>query len=337
MSSNKKNCFVIAPIGEPQSDTRRRSDQVLNHIIDPAVSECGYKPIRADDIDKPGIITSQVIQHIVEDPLVIADLTERNPNVFYELAIRHAIAKPFVQITAKGEQIPFDVASTRIIFVDHHDLDSVAEAKQKIIQQIQELENDSSVIETPISTSLDLQILRESEKPEDRSLADLVAEVANIRGDIGKIGTKVDSLENEDRFDAIQHGIRRLSHQVLEDIHQSGIPSLRRKRRLHPMLLDELLESLSHAGPGIELLVVGGVCRDIFPWVHELAIESYRSLRESKNADAQEKLRELQRVLESSVRTEWGREYVAGNNKDIYMLLDYLAHRIQQIVSRYGV
>ena len=91
-----KICFVIAPIDAEGSETRRRSDQVLNHIISPAAEECGYETIRADNISEPGIITSQIIQHLLEDSLVIADLTGRNPNVFYELAIRHAIKKSVV-------------------------------------------------------------------------------------------------------------------------------------------------------------------------------------------------------------------------------------------------
>ena len=148
--SEEKTCFVISPIGETESDVRKRSDQVLKHVIRPAVSECGYEAIRADEIDKPGIITSQVIQHVVNDALVVADLTERNPNVFYELAIRHAIAKPLVQLMESGEQIPFDVAATRTIFVDHRDLDSVADAKIKIVEQIAELEADPTATETPI-------------------------------------------------------------------------------------------------------------------------------------------------------------------------------------------
>ena len=121
----KKACFVIAPIGEAESDTRKRSDQILKHVISPAVESCGYNATRADQISEPGMITSQVIQKIVDDPLVVADLTERNPNVFYELAISHVIRKPLVQIIKKGEQIPFDVAGARTIHVDHHDLDSV--------------------------------------------------------------------------------------------------------------------------------------------------------------------------------------------------------------------
>ena len=68
-----KDCFVIAPIGEPESDIRKRSDQILKHVISPALKECGYKATRADQISEPGMITSQVIQHIVDDPLVVAD------------------------------------------------------------------------------------------------------------------------------------------------------------------------------------------------------------------------------------------------------------------------
>jgi len=180
MATNK-TCFVIAPIGEPESETRKRSDQILKHIISPAAEECGYEAMRADHISEPGIITSQVIQHIVDDPLVIADLTDRNPNVFYELAIRHAIKKPLVQIIKKGEAIPFDVAGTRTVHVDHHDLDSVEEAKTEIIKQIKSVEKDATEVDTPISVALDLQLLRHSDNPEQRSLADIVQAISELR------------------------------------------------------------------------------------------------------------------------------------------------------------
>lgn len=185
-------CFVIAPIGEADTDVRRRSDQILKHIISPAAGECGYKTLRADQISEPGIITSQVIQHIVEDPLVIADLTGRNPNVFYELAVRHAIQKPLVQIIKKGESIPFDVAGTRTIHVDHQDLDSVEEAKQEIIKQIKSVEKDSKLVDTPISVAIDLQVLRQSDNPEERSLADLVSAISELRASIVGIEKRLD-------------------------------------------------------------------------------------------------------------------------------------------------
>ena len=174
-------CFVIAPIGDPESETRKRSDQVLKHIIRPAVAERGYRAIRADEISEPGIITSQVIQHIVDDPLVVADLTERNPNVFYELAVRHALRKPLVQIIRRGEPLPFDVAGMRTIPVDHRDLDSVEEAKKEIVRQIDATTASPGKLETPISVAVELQSLRQSDDPSQRSLADLLSGIADLR------------------------------------------------------------------------------------------------------------------------------------------------------------
>jgi len=122
-----------------------------------------------------------VIQRIVDDPLVIADLTDRNPNVFYELAVRHALRKPLVQIIRKGDPIPFDVAGMRTISVDHHDLDSVEEAKQELGRQIETVTKASARMETPISVAVELQSLRQSDDPEQRSLGELIGAVSELR------------------------------------------------------------------------------------------------------------------------------------------------------------
>ncbi len=222
----EKHCFVIAPIGETDSETRKRSDQILKHVIAPAATKCGYTSTRADQISEPGMITSQVIQRIVDDALVIADLTERNPNVFYELAIRHAIRKPLVQLIKKGEQLPFDVAGTRTIYVDHHDLDSVEEAKNEIVAQIKALEADSTTMETPISVSLDLQLLKQSDNPEQRSLADVLSVMSELRSVVGGVEKR---LENPELllppqylrvlFDELRSRPRRSSREAIEMRH----------------------------------------------------------------------------------------------------------------------
>jgi hypothetical protein len=191
--SATKDCFVIAPIGEVDSETRKRSDQVLRHVIRPAVEPLGFIAMRADEIAEPGLITSQVIQRILDDPLVIADLTERNPNVFYELALRHAIRKPLVQLIAKGERIPFDVAGMRTIPVDHRDLDSVEQAKLEITKQVQALERDGAMVESPISVAIELQSLRQSDKPEQRTLADVLATIADLRTTVASIESRLSS------------------------------------------------------------------------------------------------------------------------------------------------
>jgi hypothetical protein len=57
--------------------------------------------------------------------LVIADLSFHNPNVFYELAIRHAARLPIVQLIRVGDRLPFDVHQMRTIVVDNRDIYSL--------------------------------------------------------------------------------------------------------------------------------------------------------------------------------------------------------------------
>ena len=178
----KKNCFVVSPIGDGGSDTRRRSDQILRHVITPVVIECGYNhPERADQISEPGLITSQVIQKLLNDDLVIADLSGHNPNVFYELAIRHAVRKPCVQIIAKGEKIPFDVSTSRTIPFDYKDLDSVAECKDELRKQIVSVEVDSTLVDSPVSVAVDVQSLRASDNPIEKSNAQIISMLNDLR------------------------------------------------------------------------------------------------------------------------------------------------------------
>ncbi len=172
MADQAKICFVIAPIGDPDTEIRKRSDQVLKHIITPAAKACGYDEVlRADKISEPGIITSQVIEHIINDSMVVADLTGPNPNVLYELAIRHAIRKPLVQLIQKGERVPFDVAATRVVYLDHRDLDSADAAREEITKHMRAAEKDPTQVDNPISIAIDLQGLKDSGNPVQEQLA----------------------------------------------------------------------------------------------------------------------------------------------------------------------
>jgi hypothetical protein len=116
-----KTCFVIAPIGTEGSDDRKHSDMVLEALIRRALENEGYDVLRADQITKPGMISGQVVEYLLKAGLVIADLSFHNPNVFYELAIRHMLGKPTVHIIRKGDAIPFDVKDFRTITIDTTD------------------------------------------------------------------------------------------------------------------------------------------------------------------------------------------------------------------------
>lgn len=210
--TGEKTCFVISPIGKEESDTRKRADQVLKHIITPATTKFGYQPIRADEIDEPGIITSQVIQKIVDSDLVIADLSEKNPNVFYELAIRHAIKKPLIQIINKNEVIPFDVAATRIIHFDIKDLDSVDNAKNEIMKQIDTIKNGKGGFDNPISISLDLKFLKESGNPEERSYADIIEMITELKSSLINLERNLNNPERILPIEYLEHAINKINN-----------------------------------------------------------------------------------------------------------------------------
>lgn len=179
-TAKKGMCFVISPIGDEGSEIRGRSDRILNHVIAPIVDSCGYETIRADKISKSGIITMQVIQHLSEDPLVIADLTDYNPNVFYELAIRHAVKKPCIHMIQADQEIPFDVSPNRTIKIDHRDLESAARCKEELLSQIHAAEKDPNDVDNPISTALEIKALR-SGNLQEKSNAEILTMLYEIR------------------------------------------------------------------------------------------------------------------------------------------------------------
>ena len=280
----KKTCFVIAPIGEPESDTRERSDLILNHIIQPALEPFGYEAIRADNIDRPGIITTQVIQHVLDAPLVIADLTERNPNVFYELAIRHYTRKPFIQIMQEGQGIPFDVAATRIIFVDHNHLGKAAEARDKIKAQIESLEENPDDLESPISTSIDLQRIRQSEVPQDRLLMESLS--ALIRSELSNFAELVNIRGN-------------ITQQDIHSAVEEAVTSIRALEwRPYQRNVQAIRDVARHGTSTNGFLILLSLFREHAPWVYELGMEAYRKAMENDYTAASGLFADLLRSIE---------------------------------------
>ncbi len=185
--SSPMKCFVISPIGEPGSETRQSSDKVLKHIIRPVVEKLSYQVTRSDKISQPGIITSQVVDCLVDCDLVIADLTEHNANVFYELAVRHTIRKPVVLLIQQGQAIPFDVSGSRAIQYDLTDPDNVEESKHELEKQITTVEDNPDKMFSPISVAIDLRALGTSKNPLEKSSGEILSLLQSL-------SAKVDGL-----------------------------------------------------------------------------------------------------------------------------------------------
>ena len=116
-------CFFIAPIGSEGSEPRRHSDAILSSYVEKALAtiEPQLRVVRADKITQPGLITKQVLEYLLNSRLVVADLSYHNPNVFYELAVRHATGKPVIHIKLAADSIPFDNQDFRTINIEFED------------------------------------------------------------------------------------------------------------------------------------------------------------------------------------------------------------------------
>lgn len=116
-----QRCFVIGPIGDPHATHGSPEHEAYEHhlgvfeqVIAPACEKYGITAVRADGIAHAGDINEQICRHVVESDLVVADVTGGNPNVMYELGLRHITGKPTIHIGEAG-QLPFDIASIRTI------------------------------------------------------------------------------------------------------------------------------------------------------------------------------------------------------------------------------
>lgn len=146
----QKSCFVICPFGEDNTEKRAWSDDILESFIRPIVAEFGYNANRSLDTRRAGEITTTMIEDIIESHLVIADLTTLNPNVFYELAVRHIQGKPYIHIAKHGTTLPFDVSHTNTVFINLESFASVEKSKNELRGQLRSIDEGRASFDNPV-------------------------------------------------------------------------------------------------------------------------------------------------------------------------------------------
>ncbi len=156
--SNKATCFVDMPFGKKPdlaSGVEVDFDYIYEAAIRPAIEEAGLEPIRGDQERTGGIIQIPMFGRLLLSEYVLVDMTLANPNVFYEMGIRH-MAKPYttVPIFAAIHNIPFDVALVRSIpyNLDKGQLkdEDAAKLKEAILTRLKEAINGPTSKDSPI-------------------------------------------------------------------------------------------------------------------------------------------------------------------------------------------
>lgn len=106
-----ETCFVMMPFGS-------WFDRYYHEIYVDAIKDAGFDAVRADELFSSGSVIEQIWEQIQKATVLLADLTDRNANVFYELGLAHADIKPVVFTAAKVDDVPFDLRHLRVIIYD---------------------------------------------------------------------------------------------------------------------------------------------------------------------------------------------------------------------------
>lgn len=176
-------CFVVgpigskfAPIGDPARDVYEDALDVFEKVVQPACRAVGLDPVRADQIAATGEITEQVFRRLKDDEVVIADVSGGNPNVMYELGLRHTRPLLTIQIGEFG-QLPFDVSAIRTI--------QFSRSERGLIDARKELERALSVglAESGVPVSATRIWNEELDEPE--------------RSGLGEMGPPIDAPDEE--------------------------------------------------------------------------------------------------------------------------------------------
>jgi len=175
-------CFVIGPIGKDGTIERKHADLLLHAVIKDVLEdeEFGYRVKRADEDADPGMITDRIVTDITRADLVVADLTDLNPNVFYELGIRHSKEGKTIHVAKTGTTLPFDTLAHRTIFVDLTDWHSQEKARLSLAEAVRATRRPDYKVSNPITQANASFQMRESSDPRDRVMAELSQRVAAL-------------------------------------------------------------------------------------------------------------------------------------------------------------
>jgi hypothetical protein len=159
-----RKCFVIMPYGtKPDADGKDINfDEIYDCLIKEPVEELGLECIRCDEISLAGTIQKKMFQHIYDCEVAVVDITSLNPNVFYELGVRHALADSVtVLMRRRNTRLPFNIQDLAVIDYDETSPARVKEHKTQLKKFIQN-GLASGVKDSPIHDVLNLRIVTEA-------------------------------------------------------------------------------------------------------------------------------------------------------------------------------
>jgi hypothetical protein len=185
-STESKNVrvFMISPIGDPGDETRLHADMVFNSIVRNALPSPEFTVTRADQFAAVHMITDKVIAEIEESALCVCDLSFHNPNVFYELGLRHTLAKPVILLAKIGTKLPFDTSGFATIFFNLSDWNSHVLARNQVRDAAKEILSKDHKVSNPITQARASLQLSKSVDSRDRLLSEAISRIQVLEASV---------------------------------------------------------------------------------------------------------------------------------------------------------
>lgn len=182
-----KDAFVIMPFSNTPTCTKDQWTEIYENIFLPAFEATGYSCERAKPMT--GTLAGSIIDRLRTARVVLADLTDRNPNVFYELGIRHSLKKGTILVAQGGHHIPSDL--TGFWFIDYATTPgAVTRFKAEIARLVEVITHDPEKSDNPVSDYLDrekLSIYGHIQRDAIKKLGALGTELTGLRNILAEV------------------------------------------------------------------------------------------------------------------------------------------------------
>lgn len=177
--ATNKRCFLITPIGEAGSVHRKRADWIYRHVQS-VCSELNVEADRADMMPGTPMITNRIFEAINSSELCVADFSDLNPNVLYEVGVRHSFRMPIVHLAEEGTKLPFDNAQHDTIFYDLSDVGSVDRLKERLRASLIAMLEPSYQTSNPVTIALGMIEASRSGDSKDKLIAQMAERLSSI-------------------------------------------------------------------------------------------------------------------------------------------------------------
>lgn len=271
MDNNKyagKKCFVIMPFGKKNDadGTEVDFDFVYHDLIEKAVEETGIDCERCDEMINTGSIHKTMFRGIFDADVAVVDITSLNPNVFYELGVRHALHKYVTLVIRRNSNspLPFNIRGLNILGYDLEGEDQLVATRKKIGEYIQN-GMDNQPTDSIVHDALEDEVkVERRSKPIDKKETFLYPLVNAPGKEIGLITGDIQNIKNVDVWvnseNTNMQMARPYERSISGTIRYLGAVKDKAKRVKDDVVANELVEIVQSGGvdPGVVIATGSG-------------------------------------------------------------------------------